>query len=124
MDDELVDQATRWAAMLNGSYDENDNADGQMVDALLDRIEALTAEVRRLDYSTIHTCWDECPRLPCAQRREIEALTAQLAEARESERAAMTELNACKDALAQVPEFICRKCGRRQDGPTDNEARF
>lgn len=54
-----------------------------------DRIEALTAEVRRLDYSTTHTCWDECPRLPCAQRREIEALTAQLAEARESERAAV-----------------------------------
>jgi hypothetical protein len=61
----------------------------------------------------------------CGQAADrIEALTAQLAEARESERAAMTELNACKDALAQVPEFICRKCGRRQDGPTDNEARF
>lgn len=54
----------------------------------------------------------------------IERLTAQLAEARESERAAMTEVNGLKDALAQVPEFICRKCGRRQDGPTDNEARF
>jgi hypothetical protein len=113
--------------------------------ALRAEIERLTAEVRRLDYSTTHTCWDECPRLPCAQRREIEALTAQLkgctimaegfkareaeltaqlAEARESERAAMTEVNGLKDALAQVPEFICRKCGRRQDGPTDNEARF
>ena len=31
----------------------------------------------------------------------IEALTAR-AEARESERAAMTEVNACKDALAQA----------------------
>ena len=68
----------------------------------LARAEAAEAEVRRLDYSTIHTCWDECPRLPCAQRREIAALTAQLAEARESERAAMTEVNACKDALAQA----------------------
>ena len=48
------------------------------------RIEALTAEVRRLDYSGIHTCHAECPRLPCAQRREIEALTvrAEAAEAR------------------------------------------
>ena len=52
------------------------------------RAEAAEAEVRRLDYSTTHTCWDECPRLPCAQRREIEVLTAQLTEARESERAA------------------------------------
>ena len=44
---------------------------------------ALTAEVQRLDYSTTHTCWDECPRLACAQRREIEALTAKLARARQ-----------------------------------------
>lgn len=54
-----------------------------------DRIERLTAEVKRLDYSTTHTCWDECPRLACAQRREIDALRAQLAGARESERAAV-----------------------------------
>lgn len=54
-----------------------------------DEIERLTAEVRRLDHSTTHTCWDECPRLACAQRREIDALTAQLAVARESERAAV-----------------------------------
>ena len=44
-----------------------------------DEIERLTAEVQRLDYSTIHTCHAECPRLPCVQRREIEALTAELA---------------------------------------------
>lgn len=55
---------------------------------------------------------------------EIERLTAQLAEARQAERAAVSEVNACKDALAQTAEFICRKCGRRQDGPSDNEARF
>ena len=48
-----------------------------------DRIEILTAEVQRLDYSTTHTCWDECPRVPCAQRREIEALTTQLARAKQ-----------------------------------------
>lgn len=62
-------------------------------------------------------------RAEAAEARVAE-LTTQLAEARESERAAMTEVNGLKDALAQVPEFICRKCGRRQDGPTDNEARF
>lgn len=44
-----------------------------------DRIEALTAEVQRLTYDGIHTCHAECPRLPCVQRREIEALTAELA---------------------------------------------
>ena len=65
------------------------NPDGP---AAADEIERLTAEVQRLDYNTTHTCWDECPRLPCAQRREIEALTAQLAEARESERAADADL--------------------------------
>lgn len=94
------------------------------MDEAADEIERLTAEVRRLDYSTTHTCWNECPRLACAQRREIDALTAQLAEAQTALQTAMTELNGHKDALAQVPEFICRKCGRRQDGPTDNEARF
>ena len=43
-----------------------------------DRIEALTAEVQRLTYDGIHTCHAECPRLPCVQRREIEALTKAL----------------------------------------------
>ena len=44
-----------------------------------DRIEAAEAEVKRLTYNGIHTCHAECPRLPCVQRREIEALTAELA---------------------------------------------
>ena len=96
MNDELVEQVR--SKLDTGC----ETIDAETADRLLDRIEALTAEVRRLDYSTIHTCWDECPRLPCAQRREIEALTAQLTEARESERAAMTEVNGLKDALAQV----------------------
>ena len=56
---------------------------GRLMDDAADEIERLTAEVKRLDHSTIHTCWDECPRVACAQRREIEALTAQLAEARQ-----------------------------------------
>ena len=61
----------------------------RLMDDAADEIERLTAEVKRLDHSTIHTCWDECPRVACAQRREIEALTAQLAEARQTERAAV-----------------------------------
>lgn len=61
---------------------------GTVATEAADEIERLTAEVRRLDYSTTHTCWDECPRVACVQRREIEALTA--------------ELNGLKDALAQA----------------------
>lgn len=52
------------------------------MEAAADRIEALTAEVRRLNYDGIHTCHAECPRLPCVQRREIEALTAVIASLR------------------------------------------
>lgn len=44
--------------------------------------------------------WARAAFRDCVHR--IEALTAQLAEARESERAAMTEVNGLKDALAQV----------------------
>lgn len=73
--------------------------------ALLNEIERLTARVTALEAFRDH-------------------LTSQLAEARQAERAAVSEVNACKDALAQTAEFICRKCGRRQDGPSDNEARF
>jgi Asp-tRNA(Asn)/Glu-tRNA(Gln) amidotransferase A subunit family amidase len=49
-------------------------------DRAADRIEALQAEVERLTYDGIHTCYDDCPRLPCVQRREIDALQAQVAE--------------------------------------------
>jgi hypothetical protein len=28
--------------------------------------------IERLTYDGIHTCHDDCPRLPCVQRREIE----------------------------------------------------
>jgi len=42
-----------------------------------DAIEALQAEVERLTFDGIHTCHDDCPRLPCVQRREIDALRAE-----------------------------------------------
>jgi hypothetical protein len=60
-----------------------------------DRIEALQAEIERLTYDGIHTCHDDCPRLPCVQRREIDGLRADV-------RHLMNELQAHKDALAQA----------------------
>ena len=60
-----------------------------------DTIEALQAEIERLTFDGIHTCHDDCPRLPCVQRREIYALRAEV-------RHLMNELQAHKDALAQV----------------------
>lgn len=35
---------------------------------------AAAAEVERLRLDGIHTCHDECPRIACVQRREIERL--------------------------------------------------
>ena len=59
-----------------------------------DAIEGLQAEIERLTFDGIHTCHDDCPRLPCVQRREIDGLRAVL-------RHLMNELQAHKDALAQ-----------------------
>jgi hypothetical protein len=60
-----------------------------------DAIEALLAEIKWLTYDGIHTCHDDCPRLPCVQRREIDGLRADV-------RHLMNELQAHKDALAQA----------------------
>ena len=60
-----------------------------------DAIEALQAEVERLTFDGIHTCHDDCPRLPCVQRREIDALRAEV-------RYLANPLQAHKDALAQA----------------------
>lgn len=46
--------------------------------------------------------WRQIAARAEAAEAKIERLTAQLAEARQAERAAMSELNAHKDALAQV----------------------
>ena len=45
-------------------------------------VERLRAEVQRLDMAGTHSCHDDCQRLPCAQRREIERLRAELAAAK------------------------------------------
>lgn len=80
MSDELIERARY--CHEHGIFDASHA--GKMVSygELADRIEALTAEVRRLNYDGIHTCHAECPRLPCVQRREIEALTAVIASLR------------------------------------------
>jgi len=46
---------------------------------------------------------------------ELRTLRAEHDAAVQAEVAAMNDLQAHKDALAQVGEFICRKCGRRQE---------
>jgi hypothetical protein len=45
--------------------------------AAADALEAMAGEVERLTTNGIHSCWEECPRLPCVQGREIRALTAE-----------------------------------------------
>lgn len=50
--------------------------------ALADEVERLRAEVQRLDIAGTHSCHDDCPKLPCVQRREIERLRAELAAAK------------------------------------------
>lgn len=47
-------------------------------DALVAERDALKAEVTRLTNDGIHTCHDECPRLPCVLRRERDALQARV----------------------------------------------
>ena len=56
----------------------------ELVARLRARIAELEGEVKRLDLNGIHTCHDECQRLPCAQRREIDALKADNAKLREA----------------------------------------
>ena len=59
-----------------------ERADEQRADAPATALEALAGEVERLTINGIHSCWEECPRLPCVQGREIRALKAELAALR------------------------------------------
>ena len=72
MSEELVERLRLWGKFAQF---------GDWADLLLaaDAIEALQAQVERLTFDSIHTCHDDCPRLPCVQRREIDALQAALA---------------------------------------------
>jgi hypothetical protein len=44
------------------------------IEAQAAEIDRLKQEVERRSYDGIHTCHDECQRVPCRQRREIERL--------------------------------------------------
>lgn len=69
-------------------------SDRQAIAAQSAEIERLKAEIQRLDLNGVHTFSDTCDRLPCVQRREIEALKADL-ECSEKERVAIW--NECRD---------------------------
>ena len=71
--DELVEQATRWAAILNSSGDDDDVCDGQLLDALLDRIERLTAQLAEARESeraaVVAWLWDDAAKTADDLRR-------------------------------------------------------
>lgn len=76
-----VDEAMRCV-----SAGQNSSRDGYAVlfnleigTTLKAEVERLRAEVQRLDITGTHSCHDDCPKLPCVQRREIERLRAELA---------------------------------------------
>lgn len=54
----------------------------EALEVLRVEVERLRAEVQRLDMAGTHSCHDDCQRLPCAQRREIERLRSELAAAK------------------------------------------
>lgn len=45
----LIEKATLWAAMLNGSYDNDDNDNGVLLDRLIDALEAAQAMAGAFD---------------------------------------------------------------------------
>jgi len=76
--DDLVERLEEMQADYAGSRA------GWIIAQAAAEIRSLRAEVQRLTYDGIHTCHDACPRLPCVQRREIEALTAENAKLRKA----------------------------------------
>lgn len=52
------------------------------MDVLIAEVERLRGEVQRLDIAGTHSCHDDCPKLPCVQRRKIDRLKAELAAAK------------------------------------------
>jgi hypothetical protein len=80
---------------LRSGLTHNNQTWPEMCTEAADAIEGLQAQVERLTFDGIHTCHDDCPRLPCVQRREIDALRAE-------NRHLTNELQAHKDALAQA----------------------
>lgn len=82
MSDDLVERFGRW--LQNTGYDGGVNSPPMLIYALVQEqaaeIRSLRAQVQRLVYDGIHTRHDQCPRLACVQRREIERLREQVAQ--------------------------------------------
>jgi len=81
-----------------------------------DHIEALEKEVERLTINGIHTCHDNCQRLPCVQGREIRRLEAEvktlrgdLSVERLISAAAEKEKKRLEAEVAQLKELLCFK---------------
>ncbi len=56
------------------TYDELHYAPDPLLAEAADRIEELERKVERLTYDGIHTCSDQCERIVCVLRRQIEEL--------------------------------------------------
>ena len=89
--DALIEQATRWAAMLNGSAVEMDNDDGAMVDRLIDAIADLRArnealrEANGILEDALQEVGDDYPGSSCQEwcQQQVKAARAALAANRE-----------------------------------------
>ena len=89
--DALIEQATRWADMLNGSAVEMDNDDGAMVDRLIDAIADLRArnealrEANGILEDALQEVGDDYPGSSCQEwcQQQVKAARAALAANRE-----------------------------------------
>lgn len=70
-DKALVDRLRNDAQWVEIEFD---RVEQMTLTTAADRIEAQAAEIERLTINGIHTCHDECQRVPCMQRREIKHL--------------------------------------------------
>ena len=89
--DALIEQATRWADILNGSAVEMDNDDGAMVDRLIDAIADLRArnealrEANGILEDALQEVGDDYPGSSCQEwcQQQVKAARAALAANRE-----------------------------------------
>ena len=91
-------------------------------DALMAENARLKQQVEQLTVNGVHTCHDECQRVACVLRREVEKLKAERDEAHDlcvdiSNSAAMylAEIDRLREAL---------RCVRRTINPIDKAAQF
>lgn len=81
-------------------------------------VERLRAEVQRLDIAGIHSCHDDCQKLPCVQRREIERLRAELRAAKAASVCPVRVMNIFEGTY-QSPRYIELRTDAEADTFTD-----